>query len=309
MKIRCCDYVQFIKRIKNYLFVRYVKRLSAISPANASRVFYSNRFRQKLNLDNPKNFNEKLMWLKLNVYYENSLITQCTDKYRVREYVASSGYSDILNELLYVWDDVDDIEWDVLPNEFALKCNHGAGYNIICNDKSKLDINRAKKKLKKWMREDYWRIAAEVNYKNIKKRVICEKFINDDKNVLPQDYKVYCLNGEPYIIGNFIERDQVTFKVKRGYFDFEWRYLDVLKDNKIEDYTCFIKPKSLDRIYQIAKDLSKPFPFVRVDFYEVNGRIIFGELTFTPFACAIDYFNNETQLKLGEKLKLPCKTN
>lgn len=114
-------------------------------------------FGRRLNLKNPKDFNEKLMWLKLNTYKNNNLVTLCADKYKVREYISERGYSEILNEMIDSWDSVDDIKWEGLPNKFALKCNHGAGYNIICTDKEKLDINATIEVLKKWMKEDFWK--------------------------------------------------------------------------------------------------------------------------------------------------------
>lgn len=296
---------QYIVDIYKKLHLHYRQVLSTISPTVASKVIYKKNFNRTLNLDNPQDFNEKLMWLKLNFYRNNPLVTQCADKYKAREYVKQCGYEEILNDLIGVWDSVDQINWDELPDKFVIKCNHGAGYNIICDDKKKLDIDNAKTKLKKWMREDFWKKSAEINYKEISKKIICEKYISNGQGLFPIDYKIYCFNGEPLYIGCFIERDKETLEVKRGYFNFDWEPQDFLIDKFKYHNNKFPKPKNLEKMYTIAKDLCRPFPFVRVDFYECGDKIIFGELTFTPSACLATYFNEETQKKLGDLILLP----
>lgn len=281
------------------------KILSMLSPTIASKRLYKKKFDRKLDLENPQFFNEKLMWLKLNIYSNNSLVTKCADKYRVREYVKECGYGDILNDLLGVWDSVDDIDWEALPNKFALKCNHGAGYNIICDDKRKIDIKDTKYKLKKWMKEDYWKLSAEMHYKYIPKKIICEKYIGSLKGSLPEDYKVFCFNGDPIFIGKYIDRDKNNFsRFQRGLFNFNWEPLNNLVEHNI-DMDNFTKPGTLDQMYAIAKDLCKPFPFVRIDFYESDGKVIFGEFTFTPVACLATYFHEQASKELGKLLILP----
>ena len=154
---------------------------------------------------------------------------------------------------------------------------------------------------------DFWKKNAEINYKNIPKKIICEKFISSQNSYYPVDYKIYCFNGEPIFIGVFIERNKETFKVRRGYFNFNWELQNFLIDNNQNNPNDFPKPKYLNEMYKIAKDLSKPFPFVRIDFYESEDRIIFGEFTFTPSACLADYYNKETLEKLGDLLVLPSR--
>ena len=281
---------------------KMVSELSVISPEMVSKIRYKNVFGTELNLDDPKTFNEKLMWLKLNKYANDPLVSQCSDKYAVREYVEKCGLGETLNELLGVWDRASEIPWDKLPKRFAIKCNHGCGYNLICQDKSKFDTQKATEQLDTWMKEDFWKEYAEVHYKTIPKKIICEKYLEGKNDALPVDYKIYCFHGKPVFIGNFIERDIVTDEILRGYFDLDWNPSPVFRyEMKTE---LFERPKSLEKMLEYAQILSRPFPFVRVDFYEVDGKIYFGELTFTPTGCLATYYTDEAQRKLGELLNV-----
>lgn len=277
-----------------------VSQLSLISPEKVSRIRYKNVFGTEPDLENPKTFNEKLMWLKLNTYAKDPLVSQCSDKYAVREYVEQCGLGHTLNELIGVWDRAADIEWDRLPNRFAIKCNHGCGYNLICQDKSAFDTKKAAAQLDAWMKDDFWKEYAEVHYRTIPKKIICEKYLEGKKDALPVDYKIYCFHGKPVYIGNFIERDLVTDDILRGYFDLDWKPSDVFRYEMQPE--LFERPKSLEQMLEYAEILAKPFPFVRVDFYEVDGKIYFGELTFTPTGCLATYYTDEAQVKLGELL-------
>ena len=145
--------------------------LSTVFPVYATKRLYKRIIGKKLNLKNPQTLNEKGMWLKLNTYYNHPLITECCDKYLVRNYIKRAGCEEILNRLLGVWDSPDEIDFDILPNKFVLKCNHGAGYNLIVDNKSKLNIVEIKKQLAKWLKEDYWKLYAETQYKFIQKRL------------------------------------------------------------------------------------------------------------------------------------------
>ncbi len=281
---------------------KMVSELSVISPETVSKIRYKNVFGTKLNLDDPKTFNEKLMWLKLNKYANDPLVSQCSDKYAVREYVEKCGLGETLNELLGVWDKASEIPWEKLPKRFAIKCNHGCGYNLICQDKSKFDTKKATAQLDAWMKEDFWKEYAEVHYKTIPKKIICEKYLEGKNDALPVDYKIYCFHGKPVFIGNFIERDIVTDEILRGYFDLDWNPSPVFRYEMKPE--LFERPKSLEKMLEYAKILSRPFPFVRVDFYEVDGKIYFGELTFTPTGCLATYYTDEAQRKLGELLNV-----
>lgn len=256
-------------------------KVTRLSPELASRLYYFNEFHQFLHLRHPVSFEEKLMALKLGEYNHNPLITQCCDKYKVREYVTEKGCGDTLNELYGVWDNVQDIQWELLPNKFVVKCNHGCGYNIFCTDKRKFDKQEAINKLKIWMAEDFWVKKAEVNYRYIKRRIICEAYIDDSTGELPTDYKFYCFHGKPMVILVINERSSDK---KESFLSLDWIYLGTpLGSNPIEILPS--RPISLERMVEASKVLSEPFPFVRVDFYQGKGKPVFGELTFTPGEC------------------------
>ena len=167
-----------IKGLYNSLKDSYYCVLTVISPELNTRARYKAAFGRKLDLNNPKTLNEKILWLKLNMYMSDPLVIQCADKYKVREYVKSCGCEDILNELIGVWESVDEIPWDDLPNQFVLKWNFGAGMNIVCTDKQKMNKNEVLKQIEDWRKEKFWLPYAEMQYKYIEKKIICERLLN-----------------------------------------------------------------------------------------------------------------------------------
>lgn len=290
-------------KIISNLYLKYRELLSVISPELASKFLYRRAFGKKLDLNKPITLNEKLMWLKLNTYYNNPLITQCADKYRVRDYITQCGCPEILNDLIAIWDSVDEINWDLLPNKFVLKCNHGSGYNIICSNKMEFDIEKAKIQISKWMKEDYWKLYAEVNYKYIEKKIICEKYIETDNGLVPDDYKVYCFNGKPYCVMVCVGRD--NGKPKYYFFDMDWNILPINRDSKnIPDNFLMEKPQGIDQLFKYTEVLCKGFPFVRADFYLAKGKTIFGELTFTPAGALDSNRLPETDKMFGDMLQI-----
>ena len=282
----------------------FLASIAGIAPEYVSKVRYQDTFNRKLDLKNPVYFNEKLMWLKLKRYANDPLAIQGADKYMVREYVKDCGLEHTLNELLGVWDDARDIDWDKLPNRFAMKCNHACGYNLICTDKSKLDIKASVKMLNKWLKKGTWREYAEIHYKKIEPKIIAEAFLEGKDGGLPVDYKFYCFNGEPLFIGNFIERNLEEHSIVRGYFNPDWTPSDVFAEKDQMDLSKFEKPDNLETMMEYSRILSKAFPFVRVDFYDVDGKIIFGELTFTPTGCLGAYYAKDAYKKLGDALDI-----
>lgn len=252
-----------------------------VSPVQASKVLYKKHFGRKLNLENPRLYSEKLQWLKLYRYSHNPTITQCVDKFAVREYITEHGCGSLLNGLIGCWDSVDEIPWSSLPQKFALKCTHGCHYNIICNDKDKLNIEEAKQKLSKWMSSRYGYDAVEMIYDDIKPRIICEEYISSTEGSYPVDYKFSCSYGETKFINVNTERTDNTVNV--DYFTPDWKWIPVsdglhnsLGQKKIK------RPNKLDEMIAYAKILSADFPFCRVDFYCENDKIMIGELTFLP---------------------------
>lgn len=276
--------------------------LSGVSPKLASHLWYFYCFRKPLNLRSPKTLNEKLMWLKLNTYRNDPLVTQCADKYRVREYIEQVGCPELLNTLYGAWDSAEQIDWDSLPDAFVLKCNHGCGYNILCAEKSKLDIPGTRQLLDQWMHTDFWRVLAEVQYQNIPKKIICEAFLGDGNPLL--DYKIYCFHGKAEYILVCTEREFGTPKFY--FFNRAWELCPITRDGKKAggDFTVE-RPSRLEEMLEYAERLSAPFPFVRVDFYYVEGRIVFGELTFIPSGALDATRLPETDVMFGEMLELP----
>ena len=263
-----------------------------------SKIYYRIVLHKKLNLKNPKTFNEKLQWLKLYYFPNNQKAIDCACKYKVREYVKEKGLEDTLNDLYGVYDCVDEIDFDALPNQFVLKCSHGCGYNILCPDKCKLDIENTKRMLNKWMKEDFSEFNAEPHYSKIKPKIICEKYLGGDM----VDYKFFCFNGEPefmYIAKGFGEGEDETI----SFFDKEGNKAEY-KRADFRAYENAKIPESFNSMMEMSRVLSKDFPFVRVDLFEVDGKIYFSELTFTPCGCMMKVDPQEIEEKWGELIDL-----
>lgn len=266
-----------LKLYNKYIKIKY-ECATRISPELNTRMWYYKVFKKKINLENPKTFSEKLLWLKLNIYSKDPLVFICADKFKVREYVKECGCENILNELYNVYDTVDEINIANLPKKFVLKWNFGAGMNIVCSDKNELNEKIVYKKLRKWEKNKYWLLHSEMQYKCEKKKLLCEKYLeNLEDDVIP-DYKVYCFNGEPKAILVLHDRNK---EVKSEFFDCNW---NLLKNTNKYDSPKHItkKPPCLKQMLSVSKQLSKPFPFVRCDYYVVDGKLYFGEMTFTP---------------------------
>jgi len=285
----------------------FSKGLTLISPKLNTKVIYWGKFHKPLDLDNPQTLDEKIQWLKFNTYYKNPLVTQCADKYAVRKYVKDCGCEEILNELIGVYDKVEDIPWETLPKQFVIKWNFGCGENLIVFDKAKLDIQKAKKQLKKWYRtrNTFYLTYSEMQYKGIPPKLICEKLIETEDGGLPVDYKFYCFNGRAECVLMCLGRGDAGHRTQYYFFDRDW---NLKRYNKagIEAPSDFTlpKPQNIDKLFDYAEKLSKPFPFVRADFYLEKGRITFGELTFTPGGGFDSNRLPETQLLFGSMVKL-----
>lgn len=285
-----------------------------ISPWLNTRIRYWYVFKKKLNLKSPKTFNEKILWLKLNRYMNDPLVIQCADKYRVRDYIKEAGCGEYLNDLIGVYNSPEEIIWDNLPRQFVLKWNFGAGANFICKDKNQYDEKEVKSLLEEWGKIKYWIKCSEMQYKYIPPCLICERLLNGNGSEdgiagepenwkVPEDYKIYCFHGKAeYVMickDRFVE-EHPTFL----FYDREWKEYAFSKEMIGKEHPPVAKPACMDEMFEIAERLSKPFPFVRVDFFEEKGKIIFGELTFTPCAGLDNDLPEEAERILGEKIKL-----
>ena len=269
----------------------------ATNPVFVSKIYFKHELGYPLNLDEPKTFNEKLQWLKLFYWPQNELAIQCADKYAVRSYIESVGRPELLNDLIGVWDDANKIDWDSLPDQFALKCNHGCGYNLICSDKSQLDGKKVIEKFDRWMHEDFGEYNAEPHYDKIPKRVICEKFLSGD--VI--NYNIYVFNGKV-----------VFFSVAGGLGDGVGEHLTyynadgTLASFKNKNYP--IKQEKLTELLpemkKTAEFLAKDFPMVRVDLFDVKGKIVLSEMTFTPGGGLIPFDSYEADAWIGSQLDI-----
>ena len=274
-----------------------------ISPTFDAKLLFYIRLHKWPNLRDPKTFNEKTTWLKLNNYNRNKLVSKCADKYSVRDYVKSKGCGKILNELYGVYNSFDEINFDELPNRFALKCVHGCAYNIIVDNKKNLNINTTRKRVQKWQKEKYGYATAELQYVNITPKIIIEKNLRNSNNEIPKDYKFYCINGKS--VGCMICSDRVqgTHDFGINFFDNNWNELPLFK-NELRNTKTIEKPKNWDKMIQYAEKLSEDFPFVRVDFYNDDGNIILGEMTFTPACCCNPKHSDEGDEYLGKLLEI-----
>lgn len=291
----------FITSLYRKVFAVFVATLIKCSPYLATKFLYRRRIGKPLNLKNPSNFNEKIQWLKL--YWRHPLVVKCGDKYEVRNYVKELGFTEILLKTHGVYRNTEEIDWDILPDKFAMKVTSGCGYNIICKDKKQLNINEIKSKLKNWMKTNYSLKYAEIHYEKMTPRILCEEFINTCDGTLPVDYKIYCFNGKPKIILVTTERES---GYKRYFFDTKWNILELEKGTDGVQVNMK-KPKSLESMLYYAEKLSEPFPFVRVDFYDYNGKPILGEMTFTPAGGMANYYKESSLEELGDLITLPEK--
>ena len=274
--------------------------ISHISPSLSSRILFVMRTHKWPNLKNPKSFNEKTTWLKLNNYNKSDLVSKCADKYAVREYVESKGCGEFLNELYGVYDDFDEIDFSKLPEEYALKCTHGCAYNIIVDKNNPLNVDEARKKIRAWQKEKYGYATTELHYLNIQPRIIAEKYLCDKNGKMPLDYKFYCMDGKAKCVLVCSERDE---DLRLSYYDLDWKRLPYEKKSWSSKKNIE-KPKNLRKMIRYAEKLSRGFPFVRVDLYNDNGKIIFGELTFTPACSCAPYYSEEGGKELGKMLEL-----
>jgi len=271
----------------------------------AVKMHFFNAFGYKLDLDNPKTFSEKINWLKC--YDRNPLITQCSDKYGVRDYVTDRVGAHILNELLGVYEDANDIDFAALPNRCVLKVTHGSGWNVLVKDgdyfirKKRLDsVKHAKSRLKRWLKKKQHIRYQEWGYKNVPPKVVCEKYLENDRDNLT-DYKIHCFNGEPHFIQTITDRKAGGFET---FYDTEWQ-AQPLRLTYPPIKGEFPRPACLPEMLEVARALSAPFPYVRVDLYEQNDRPIFGEMTFYPASGYSDFKPPEWDAKFGELIVLP----
>ena len=280
----------FFRALKKEQYPEYLKE------------WYQKESGRELNLDNPTRFTEKIQWLKL--YDSTSIKTKLADKYLVRDWVAEKIGEDHLIPLLGVWDSFDEIDFDTLPNQFVLKCTHDSGGLVICKDKSQLDLKKTEEKINRCLNSNYYWHGREWPYKNVKPRIIAEQYMVDESGVELKDYKIFNFGGEPKLI-------QVDFnrfvKHTKNIYDTEWNYLNVAINYPTDPTVNIKKPECLEKMLEMAKELSAGLPFLRTDFYVINGKIYFGELTFSPGSGFMKMTPESFDLEMGSWIPLPDK--
>jgi hypothetical protein len=248
-----------------------------ISDVNLIRKRFKKRLGREVELVDPTKFNDKLQWLKLN--WNDPLACICADKYEVRDFVAKEIGKEYLNELYGVYNSIDEIELDDLPNTFVLKGTHGSGFNIICKDKNKMNWEEEFCKMKGWFKKNYYLQNREWVYKEIKPKIVCEKYIEQNDGAELRDYRFFCFNGEPKFIT--VDFSIINKKnTRRNLYDLEWNLMEQEISYPRELSKKVDKPSKLDEMIFLSRKLSSNFPHARIDFYFVEDKIIFGEITF-----------------------------
>ena len=290
--------------MRKQIAILFRKLLTLISPKLNTKYIYYRSFGRRINLKHPQTLNEKVMWLKLYNYNNNALVAQCADKYLVRDYVAQCGCKDILIPLCGVYDKFEDIDIDALPRQFVIKSTYGSAMYIIVKDKQKADWESIRKQTRQWAKSTYHLINSELQY-STPRRIIIEHFIPSPSGQQPDDYKIYCINGKPGACMVCVGRE----KEKHPKFYIMDEQANLLRDwsydglNAPADFV-FPKPDGWDDMYKYAALLSKPFPLVRCDFYISNGKVYFGELTFTSAAGLDTDFTDKGIYEITKELAL-----
>lgn len=283
-----CNQLRRIKR-NPYVILGWITRrfFTKLLPDDIYlKIIYRSHMEEKLDLKNPKKFNEKLQWLKLND--RNPLYVDLVDKYEVRKYIKEKIGEEYLIPLIAKYNCFDEIEFEKLPNKFVLKCTHDSGGVLICKDKNLFNKDKAKEIINNSLNKNYYYQWREWPYKNIKPRIICEKYIEDKNTNDLEDYKFMCFNGSVKCILVCSDR-QSKDGVKMGFYDTEWNSMNVGRKNK-RMYLDAKKPNKLCKMIELAEKLAQNTKFLRVDFYEIENKIYFGEITFYP-AAGLEEFN------------------
>jgi hypothetical protein len=278
-----------------------------ISPRKGVGMIFRSFLGYDMPWDNPQDLNEKINWMKL--YSDTDVWSRLGDKYRVREYIREKGYGDLLVPLIGKWDHVEEIKWDALPDSFVMKMNNGSGDILICKDKSLLDVEAWKKRFKRLFKKDFGTTLGEFHYAKMKPCIIAEERLDAAKQSVKStsliDYKLWCFNGEVTYILVYLNRQPDSVQVT--IYDTEWTpHPEHFRctPQRIQYKEALPRPSSLPLMIKAASDLSRGIPQVRVDFYEVDGKLYFGEMTFTSHSGYMDYHTKEFLLELGKKVKL-----
>lgn len=288
-------------KFKRCLVLPFRGLVKRLSPTLYVRLQYRYITHHKLNLTNPKRYTEKLQYLRLFVYPKNDLVSQCTGRLGLREYAKKCGFEENLVKIYGVFDKFEDIDFTSLPNQFAMKCTHASGYNYLCYDKNSIDIKQLKKQFNKWLKTDYGKKTIEPHYSKIKPQIIIEELLLED-NHLPVEYKIHVFNGVAKSLYVVTSRG---IDIRYNNFYIDWKPFDGSQFNgwKKADYELS-KPHNFEEMVKISEILCKPFPFVRCDLYNIDGKIYISEMTFTPAKGTLILDDDKCDFEMGEWLDI-----
>lgn len=265
------------------------------------QIVYFRHFKKFIDFDNPKTFNEKIQWLKLN--YRKEEYTNLVDKYRVKQYITKLIGEEYVIPTLGVWNNADDIDFKSLPEKFVLKCNNDSGGIVICKNKKDFDEAKAKSFLKERLKNNGYWYGREWPYKNVKPCIIAEKYMEDSISKDLKDYKFFCFNGSMEFFDIDIDR---FIEHRANYYDRNGNFLPFGKTYCPPDYTKKIEmPKNLDKMIELAETISHNTVLSRIDFYEIDGQVYFGEITFYPGSGFSPFTDEKWDYKLGDMIDLP----
>ena len=276
--------------------------LNWMSDETYLKIGYRIRMGKKLNLDHPSTYCEKLQWLK--IHDRNPEYTKLVDKYEVKRIISDKIGSEYIIPTLGVYDSFDDIDFNALPDQFVLKCTHDSGGLVICKDKSKLDIDAAKKKINHCLKHNFFYTNREWPYKDVKPRIIAEKYMVDESGYELKDYKFFCFDGNVKALFIASDRSDPNVETKFDFFDTDFRHLP-FKNGHPNAEKEIIRPRSFDKMIELASILSKGIPQVRIDFYDICGRVYFGEMTFFHWSGMTPFEPEDWDKTFGDWIKLP----
>lgn len=293
-----------IKTLRQKPGVLFIKVWRLFEPFVSDSLFLRVVFRFKVgywpNLKNPKSYNEKLQWLKL--YNKNSEYTQLVDKIAVKDFVAKVIGKDYLIPTIGIWNSIDEINWNNLPNRFVLKASHDSGGIVICKNRLELDLKDAKAKLLNAGKRNYAKYNKEYVYQNVPHRFIAEQYMEDESGFELKDYKIFCYGGKAQYL--FVATGRQKNDTRFDFYDTDFNHLPVLNGHPNADEWP-VKPKNFKQMIEVAEKLAQNIPQVRVDLYNINGKIYFGEMTFFHWSGLTPFEPREWDFKFGEKLILP----
>ena len=272
--------------------------LRRYNPEKLFSIYHKRNTGKYINTKNPVTLSDKVAFMAFHT--NTSVWSRLADKVRVREYIEECGLKEIAPLLYGVWKSADDIDFSTLPNSFVIKTNNGSATNILVRDKASADLDTMKEKLDQWLKIDYGYSTCQPHYSRIEPLILAEEFLGDGKTPLV-DYKFYCFNGQPMYVQVMTDRSDNTHNIKVSIFDMEWNNHPEYCSKHHEQAVTAKKPVSFSKMMEYARVLSKPFPFVRVDFYEINGAPVFGEMTFTP---GFDTVNDKFEIMAGKLITI-----